>query len=414
MTSQPTFCSNILPGASWAEHFEALKASLPTIQTGLQDQGLPCLSHLGLRLGRSALSDLQAPEQLVAFKEWLAEHQLAVYLINGFPYGQFHGSEVKDQVHQPDWTSTDRLIYTQELATLLVALQSPLTQQQKRLGISTSPISYRPWYADSPGDGWVAMITGARQLAEWTWFAAQLESNSGFQVVLEVEPEPDGMLDTLATTVDFFKEYLWQYGKEHLMSLANIDEAKSMELLKRHVQVCFDVCHVAVEYEKPALVLQTLLETGIGIGRVQISAALEAVNLAGLQQLQVFNEPVYLHQARVLREGGHIRKFSDLGPALDWCGANVDQWHNIRTHYHVPLATTHYDDLLGTQPAIVETLEWLSKNEMLTTIPLEIETYTWQVLPQALQQKLTISIVGELVWLHHQLAGVLDRAKNAE
>ena len=52
----------------------------------------------------------------------LAEQGLYVFTINGFPYGAFHGSPVKEHVYLPDWLEDERLVYTDRLAELLAAL----------------------------------------------------------------------------------------------------------------------------------------------------------------------------------------------------------------------------------------------------------------------------------------------------
>ncbi len=98
------------------------------------------------------------------------------------------------------------------------------------------------------------------------------------------------------------------------------DAAKA--LLLEHIRVCFDCCHVSVEYEDPRVALERYQRAGIRIGRVQFSSALdvpwpadsaEAARIA--RRLTPFADPVYLHQV-VERRGAHQRQFPDLDDAL--------------------------------------------------------------------------------------------------
>ena len=70
---------------------------------------------IGLRLSDQAARELSEPAVLDAFRQWLADENCYVFTINGFPFGNFHGERVKEQVYVPDWTLAERLEYTLSL-----------------------------------------------------------------------------------------------------------------------------------------------------------------------------------------------------------------------------------------------------------------------------------------------------------
>ncbi|MBO9684737.1 MAG: xylose isomerase, partial [Flavisolibacter sp.] len=97
-----TYCTNIHPGETWADHFAQLKEQVPGIKKAISpDQSF----GIGLRLSNTASLELRKEENLKEFQQWLKEQDCYVFTMNGFPYGGFHNTTVKDKVHQPDWTT---------------------------------------------------------------------------------------------------------------------------------------------------------------------------------------------------------------------------------------------------------------------------------------------------------------------
>ena len=133
---QLTYCSNIHPGESWEDHFAQLQQHVPLIKARVNPDGR---FGIGLRLSNTASLELKNEETLSSFIEWLNENDCYVFTMNGFPYGSFHNTIVKDKVHAPDWTTQDRVDYTIRLAEIL----SKLLPKDMEGGISTSPLSYR-------------------------------------------------------------------------------------------------------------------------------------------------------------------------------------------------------------------------------------------------------------------------------
>ncbi len=135
-----TYCSNIHPGVSWEDHFRELKDNLPYIRRQIAGSAPMAI---GLRCANEASLELSQPARLQEFRQWLDDNGLYVFCINGFPYGSFHGSVVKDQVHSPDWTTSERPEYTRRLFKILAAL----LPEGMHGGVSTPPLSYRHWWA---------------------------------------------------------------------------------------------------------------------------------------------------------------------------------------------------------------------------------------------------------------------------
>jgi hypothetical protein len=75
----------------------------------------------------------------------------------------------------------------------------------------------------------------------------------------------------------------------------------------------------------------------------------------------------------------------------------VGKYSEWRVHFHVPLFLEKYNLLSSTQSEIVKTLN--IQNQKPFTNHLEIETYTWGVLPAEFQVPLNESIVREIEWV---------------
>src|ERR1700722_17563927 len=94
---------------------------------------------IGLRLSDVASRELSQPAVLLEFRRWLDRNNCYIFTINGFPYGRFHGQRVKEQVYRPDWTSDDRVNYTNRLFGLLGQLVPPGMEGS----VSTVPGSFK-------------------------------------------------------------------------------------------------------------------------------------------------------------------------------------------------------------------------------------------------------------------------------
>jgi hypothetical protein len=396
--SHLSYCTNIHPGKTWPEVLASLQHTL-----AVRDRIAPGQPFgIGLRLSERASAQLGTADTLRAFQDWLKEHDCYVFTMNGFPYGGFHGQVVKDQVHAPDWTTTERVTYTKRLFDQL-ALLLPDTVTDG--GVSTSPISYRFWH-QTPEALAAASRQGAENMIAVAAHLAELKQRTGKSLHLDIEPEPDGILENSAEFIDFFNDYLLAQGLPILQEKLGLNSAEAEAAIREHLQLCYDVCHFAVGYEEPATVLQKLAQEDIRVGKIQISAALraplaEADQRATVRQsLQPYDESTYLHQTAFWKTDGTLHQYPDLGPAL----AVLDDpaYAELRTHFHVPIFTDSYGILQSTNEEIVKTLQlWRDRP---FTRHLEVETYTWDVLPDHNRLSLEESIGRELAWVNEVLA----------
>jgi sugar phosphate isomerase/epimerase len=393
------YCTNIHPGETWAAVFESLQTYLLPVKAQVSpDQPFA----VGLRLSDLASRELAQGEQLAEFKTWLAQHDLYVPVINGFPFGSFHGEAVKDDVHRPDWTTPARLAYTKRLAQLLAALLPAGLDG----GVSTSPLSYKPWLAGNEDQTKVVLQQSTQHLAELVEELVTLRQTTGRLVHLDIEPEPDGLLETSAEFIEYYATYLLPQVSAHLQQRLGLPPSEAEAAVRDHVQLCYDVCHFALAYEAPATVLAHLASAGIRVGRVQISAALKADLPSDLAARQVlaqefgeFAESTYLHQVVVRNADGSLTQYPDLPAALPRItDAQAREW---RSHFHVPVFLNRYNRLESTQNEIQRVLQ-LAVAQPFTSY-LEVETYTWEVLPEEIKQDLVTSIARELTWVQAQL-----------
>lgn len=386
-----TYCTNIHAGGDWEETFTSLKQNLPKIKHSVSpDQAF----GLGLRLSNAASLELEEG-QLQGFKDWLAQQDCYVFTMNGFPYGNFHGEPVKDQVHVPDWTTNERLNYTLRLFKQL----DFLAPEGMECGISTSPVSYKHWF-DSESDKKQAFAKGADHMVRVALELFKIEKASGRYMHLDVEPEPDGFLENTQEVLDYYQDYLIPEAIKAFKPF-QLSPEKVEELLKRYITVCYDVCHFALAYEAPNLTFEEFKAANINVGKIQVSAALKIMFNKDKEEelwdtLAEFNEPVYLHQVTEMVDG-KVKTYNDLPVVLE----KKSPFRELRSHFHVPIFLKDYGLLQSTQDQIEKVLEYLESN--FVSHHIEVETYTWDVLPNELKVPITESIARELEWMKSRL-----------
>lgn len=403
-----TYCTNIHPGEEWPDIFNQLKDHLPELKSRLS-AAKPF--GIGLRLSARAAEQLLGNNQLEHFKNWLREEDLYVFTMNGFPYGDFHGTVVKDKVYKPDWTSQDRVHYTRNLITIL----EELLPADMEGGISTSPLSYKYWGEDTLKDRSQKIFTKSIiPLADLAVRMAKIRKSKGKWIHLDIEPEPDCLLENSEETVTFFGEWLFPKGSEYISETYGYTVERAKKILQDHIQLCYDTCHFAVEYESPSEALHRFKEEGIGIGKAQISAALKAQfqnsfqRKAVVERLRQFKETTYLHQVIEKGKDGTVRQYRDLPDAF----AANDEGHpkEWRIHYHVPIFVEGFEGLESTQDNIKKSLRPLLEETGCSHF--EIETYTWSVLPDHLKRNMTESIEREFNWTLTQIDAISQSSGN--
>ena len=382
-----SYCTNIHPGPDWKTTFEGLKEYVPLIKDKVN---CPGAFGLGLRLSNQASLELAKNNQLEEFKVWLAEHNSYVFTMNGFPYGQFHGTAVKDKVHLPDWTSQDRYDYTIRLFGQLKVL----VVKGGEGGISTSPISYKHWFNEGSQRKKVLVIA-AEQLASLAMELRNIEEQSETYLHLDIEPEPDGLLENSKDVIDFYKDFLLTFGASKIRKELELGKEKAEEILLRYICICYDVCHFALAFEEPQYTFERFAGAGIRVGKIQISAALKVLAQSDPEELfaalSQFNEPTYLHQVTQLI-GDQVITYPDLPEVLKV----KPDFEELRAHFHVPIFLEAFDGLFSTQDHILKVLDYIQNHDV--SRHLEVETYTWDVLPGDLKSEISSSIARELNW----------------
>lgn len=385
-----TYCSNIHAGESWEAHFAQLKHCIPEIKKAVApdtDFGI------GLRLSNQASIALLEVKNLQLFREWLDANSCYVFTMNGFPYGGFHHTIVKDKVHAPDWTTDDRVSYTVRLAHIL----AELLPDGMEGGISTSPLSYRFWHNTEQVPGIFEKST--MQVLQVVDQLMQIKQSTGKMIHLDIEPEPDGLLGEGKEFLTWYSDYLLPLGIPYLNRIYGGDSAMMSNHIKQHVQLCYDVCHFAICYEDHSAMIRELEKRGIRTGKIQISAALKSVmpdDVVKRKEVTAafagFNEPTYLHQVVAMQQEGLLKRYADMPDALADAGnMDVKEW---RAHFHVPIFVEGYGLLQSTRQDIEKVLS-IQKQQRFTH-HLEIETYTWEVLPAEQKLPLTQSIIREI------------------
>jgi len=392
-TSHLTYCTNIHAGETWDEVRANLERFLPQAKAALVPDAP---FGVGLRLSAVAAGELADEATRRAFKLFLSEQHLYVFTLNGFPYGEFHGTPVKENVYLPDWRDEARLDYTNTLANILADIMPESIEGS----ISTVPGAFKSLIKTHQD-----ITVMAHNMIRHVAHLADLHQSTGKVISLTLEPEPCCFIETIDEAVAFFQDHIFSDAAiDYLVSLTDLDIAAADAALHRHLGICLDLCHAAVEFEDAAEAVGKLKSAGILIGKMQISAGLRfaPVSERTVELLQPFDDEVYLHQT-VASHDGVLSRYVDLGEAFKAQGTGdaADEW---RVHFHVPIFLDDLGEFATTQNFIREVLAL--HRETPISNHLEVETYTWDVLPAKYRNVDVVSaIVRELDWVRGQLTG---------
>lgn len=374
------YCTNIHRGETWAQTWRTLEDYTLRVRDRVAG-GKPY--GIGLRLGEQASRELAEPCQMAEFQEWLEKHNCYVFTINGFPYGNFHGERVKEQVFKPDWTSKDRLEYTNRLFDIL----SQLLPKGMSGSVSTLPGSHKEF-----GIGMEELEAIFANLKSCSEHIQSICDRTGQDLHLGLEPEPLGLVETSGELLKFFGLYVDQYPGDRTF-------------LKR-VGVNYDCCHLAVEFEEADEALSRIHDAGIRLSKLHLSSALKLKPTPeNLDRLKSYDEPVYFHQV-IIREGDTpLRRLRDIPNAMELAASMPyeigDEW---RVHFHVPLHAEPSGGFSDTKDHILGALDWLAKHPTACQ-HLEMETYTWEVLPEELRTGDVVDqLSAEYAWTLGELA----------
>lgn len=382
-----SYCSNIHAGESWDDVLNNLRIHIPPIKASLAPN---TPFGIGLRLSADGAKELARPAAIAELRAFLSEHQCYVYTINGFPYGTFHGDVVKENVYLPDWKDSARLDYSNTLAEVFAQILPPnLTGS-----ISTVPGAFK---TSVNNDSDINQMT--QYFIEQAAYLVDIERRTGKHIVLALEPEPCCYLETIDESIVYFTEHLFGAAAcSSFAELTNVSLDVAEDLLRTHLTLCLDLCHAAVEFESCNDCIDALENAGIVIGKVQISSGLRIPKLSAKNKylLEPFMDNVYLHQV-VEQYNGTLNRYKDLPEALASLG-NSEEDREWRVHFHVPIFLDDMGEFSSTRFFVEEALQRHAIKPI--SQHLEVETYTWEVLPDAYRtQSVDEAIVRELNWV---------------
>jgi hypothetical protein len=387
-----TYSTLVHPGDTWDEMWASLTRYVPAVKRRFSPDKRFGVS---LRLsGRSAETLTANPDERAKLKAFLDANDMYLFTVNAFPHGPFKGRPVKELVYEPDWRSDERADYTMRVADILAEVAPE--------GVSPS--------IQSPPCGFKPRVTGSdvvdaytRQVLKVVAHLVKLEERTGRRVTLALEPEPSCFMELTSEVVDYYTRHLYNDASTATLAKATGLSAKQAhDALRRHLGTVFDICHQAVEYENIADALKSLKGAGIPVFKLQAAAAvwIPEVTRDVVNALKAYDDPVYLHQT-IERKDGKTRQFIDLPQAFEAFERDPGprEW---RIHFHVPVFLEDLGDFKTTRPAIEEALRVHKANPVSEQV--EIETYTWDVLPDHLKTgDITDYVVHELDWVKAEL-----------
>jgi hypothetical protein len=387
-----SYSTLVHPADNWEQLWDSVTRYLPAVKKRLSPDRPFAVS---LRLASRSADALSAnPDERRKLKDFFAANDMYLYTANAFPYGSFKGERVKEQVYEPDWRTDARATYTMKVADIL----AEIAPEGVNPSIQTPPLGFKPRVT---GDDVVQAFTD--QVIRVVAHLVELERRTGRRVTLAIEPEPACFLELTSETVAYFTGHL--YARPAIADLAKrtgLSTAKAEETLRLQLGTVFDICHQAVEFEDVVQSMKDLAAAGIPILKFQIASALRAPEVTPeiAAALKAFDDPVYFHQT-VEKRNGRITHYLDIPDALAAYDGKAGgrEW---RTHFHVPVFLSDVGLFKTTQPDIEAALRHHRANPVSDQV--EIETYTWDVLPDAFKTGDIVDYVSrELEWVRDNL-----------
>src|ERR1700728_1582169 len=388
-----TYSTLVHPADDWEQLWHSIVTSLPKVKARIAPgQSFGVCLRLSANSARTLAGSTAERDKL---RKFLDDNDMYVYTANAFPYGAFKGTVVKEQVYEPDGRSEERPLYTMNVADILANLCLPHISPS----IQTAPLGFKP------------RVTGGDVVASYTDHVLRvvahlvaLESKTGRTVRLALEPEPFCFLETTDETIAYFNEHLYSgAAAEKLAKLAQLPIAEANEALRRHVGIVYDICHQAVEYENISESLQKLVDAGVPIFKLQEAAALYVpdVTKGAVDTLKRYAKTIYLTQTMEKRDG-KINRYLNVDDAITAFEKDPGGKREWRTHIHVPVFLDDLGQFRTTRLAIEDALRFHKQRPL--TRHLEVETYTWDMLPDSLKTGDIVEYVSrELDWVRSQL-----------
>jgi sugar phosphate isomerase/epimerase len=387
-----TYSTLVHPADDWEQIWKSLNTYVPKVKerwAGNKRFGV------SLRLSaKSAETLVNSKADRDKLRKFLDDNNMYLYTVNAFVYGHFKGELVKEQVYEPDWRSEERTQYTMNVASVV----ADIAPKDVMPSIQTSPLGFKPRVTGP--DVVDAYTNNVLRVAK---HLVDLEQKTGVTVTLGLEPEPYCFLETTDETVDYFTNHLYA-GKsvEKFAKMSGLPIAEAMAALRKHVGIVYDICHLAVEYEDITESLQKLVDGGVPIVKLQEAAALHMpeVTQQVVDTLKRYSKTIYLTQT-IEKRDGKLTKYLNLEDAFAAWEKNPGprEW---RTHIHVPVFLDDLGQFRTTRFAIADALKFHKKKPL--SRHLEVETYTWDMLPDSLKTGDIVEYVcRELDWVRGQL-----------
>ena len=387
-----SYSTLVHPADTWDELWDSVTRYLPAVKKRLSPTKPFAVS---LRLAKNSVSALTAaPAERRKLKQFFDDNDMYLYTANAFPYGSFKGERVKEQVYEPDWRSDDRATYTMQVADILAEIAPTGVNPS----IQTPPLGFKPRVT---GPDVVQAYTD--QIIRTVAHLVELQRKTGRTVTLAIEPEPACFLEKTTETIAYFNDHL--YASAAVADLARqtgLSVAEAKDALHRQLGTVYDICHQAVEFEDVVQSMKDLRANGIHILKFQIASALRIPDVTPekVAALKAFSDPVYLHQT-IEKRNGAITHYLDIPNATAAYDGKSDgrEW---RTHFHVPVFLDDVGIFKTTRPDIEAALRYHASDPVSDQV--EIETYTWDVLPETFKTGDIVEYVSrEMEWVRDSL-----------
>lgn len=387
-----SYSTLVHPADNWGELWDSVTRYLPVVKRRLSPNKPFAVS---LRLAKKSVAALTAsPAERRKLKQFFDDNDMYLYTANAFPYGSFKGERVKEQVYEPDWRSDDRATYTMQVADILAEIAPAGVNPS----IQTPPLGFKPRVT---GPDVVQAYTD--QVIRVVAYLVELQRRTGRTVTLAIEPEPACFLEKTTETIDYFNNHLYaDAAVADLARQADLSVPQARDALHRQLGTVYDICHQAVEFEDVVQSMKDLRANSIPILKFQIASALRIPDVTPEKvcALNAFDDPVYLHQT-IEKRNGTITHYLDIPDATAAYDGRSDgrEW---RTHFHVPVFLDDVGIFKTTRPDIQAALRYHASDPVSDQV--EIETYTWDVLPASFKTGDIVEYVSrEMEWVRDSL-----------
>lgn len=388
-----TYSTLVHAGDTWDDIWASLRTFVPQVKKNVCPSGKFGVS---LRIsGATAKTLIDAPEKRADLRGFLDDNDMYLYTVNAFPHGPFKNQIVKQQVYEPDWSSETRLNYTMNVATILADVAPDFVNPS----IQTPPLGFKPNVTSK-----AVVEAYAENIRKLAAHVNNIWRYNGRTVTLAIEPEPACFLETTKETIDFFNKYLrTEKSFKNLAGKTGATLEGAKDIMARHVGIVYDICHQAVEYEDITESLHALKDNKISVWKLQEAAAMmiPVVTRDKVESVRKYVKTIYLTQTHQRAKNGKITRYLNLEDAISaWEKKPVEcEW---RIHFHVPVFLEDLGPFKSTRFAIAEALAFQKKHRL--SDQLEIETYTWDVLPDELKTgEIVDYVTKEIEWVKSQL-----------